>query len=152
VGGAGGGGEKGRLLGRRRRRRRLTSNRLDTSFLVTRFRLRKNSSFLSPMVRRSTTSSPSMARRPSALSNTTSTNADMTLAPAPSCSICCRSSCRKDTNLGDSRTNWIASKKLDLPDPLRPTMALCLGLEAGARGSERRRGAARQRGAAGRRT
>jgi len=42
-----------------------------TSLFVTRLRLRKNSSFLRPTVRRSTTSSPSTVMRPSLLSNTT---------------------------------------------------------------------------------
>ena len=114
---------------RRRRRRR---RREPTSPLVTRLRFRKNSSFFRPMVRRSTTSSISTVSRPSELSNTTSTKAAMTFAPAPSWSRCCRCSCRSVLKFPVANTNWMASKKLDFPDPFRPTITLCLELGEGS--------------------
>ena len=73
------------------------------------------------------TSSPSTLSLPSELSKTISQNALITLAPAPSWSMAERSSWRRTANFGARSANWIASKKLDLPEPLRPTMAGFIG-------------------------
>ena len=65
-----------------------------TSVLVTCFELMKYSSFFSPIERRMVTWSRSTGMRPSLLSMTTSTCAESTWAPVPSCSIFLRSSAR----------------------------------------------------------
>ncbi|CAN0321954.1 unnamed protein product [Ectocarpus sp. 12 AP-2014] len=62
----------------------------------------------------------------------------MSFAPAPSCSRSCLSSCRRFENLWLSNANWMASKKLDLPDPFLPTMTLCRGLKDSISGCDRK--------------
>ena len=86
------------------------------------FLLIKYSSFFCPTCRRSVTSAASSGRRSSELSNTISTYADTFCSPSPLCSksvrVAARGSC------ASPNTKEIASKKLDLPLPLRPTTML----------------------------
>mmetsp|Transcript_30442 Transcript_30442/g.72393 ORF Transcript_30442/g.72393 Transcript_30442/m.72393 type:complete len:215 (-) Transcript_30442:155-799(-) len=104
------------------------SRRLMISFLVARLRCKKNSSFLWPMVLRSTTSSEfSSENRLSLLSKTISTKAFTAADPDPSCSNDCRSSVLKLQNFGQPSTNCTASKRLLFPDPLRPTTQFISG-------------------------
>ena len=96
-------------------------------------------------MRRSTTSSFSSGKRWSLLSKYTSTYAEITCEPLPSWSSCFRSSCESRELLPppvtSPRTNWIAAKKFDLPEPLAPTAARAAGraVSAGrARGARAR--------------
>lgn len=65
----------------------------------------------------------------SVLSNTTSTYADITARPAPSCSKAWRSSARRLVKMSP-RTNRMAAKKLLFPAPFRPTTTLHSGLRS----------------------
>ena len=125
-----------------------------TSFLVVIFLSRKYWSFFWPITRRIATSSFGIGRRLSLLSNKSSTYAAITRGPVPSWSrdtlranftIKCQAKtenfeCSRNIFSRNSRpslssvlklekssdkTNWMAVKKLDFPEPFRPTTILC---------------------------
>ena len=94
----------------------------------------ENSSFFNPTVLLKTTSSLPVGKRPSLLSKTTSTKADIVAVPEPSYKVMDENTWSKACLssgvtfvYASLRTNRIAEKKLLFPEPFLPTIQLVRG-------------------------